>query len=81
MIDEGYTTITNIDISTVCTKAMVEKYKEKAESLKYLQMDVKAMDFPEGSFDAVLDKACFDSVLVCFLLYFIVWGEFDSECD
>ena len=27
-------------------------------------MDVKAMDFPEASFDAVLDKATLDSVLV-----------------
>ena len=27
-------------------------------------MDVKAMDFAEGSFDAVLDKATLDSVLV-----------------
>lgn len=27
-------------------------------------MDVKAMDFPEASFDAVVDKATLDSVLV-----------------
>ena len=27
-------------------------------------MDVKAMDFPEASFDTVLDKATLDSVLV-----------------
>ena len=32
-----------------------------------MHMDVKAMDFPEGSFDAVLDKATFDSVLVIFI--------------
>jgi ubiquinone/menaquinone biosynthesis C-methylase UbiE len=64
MVDEGYTSITNIDISSVCVKAMLEKNKEKSDSLKYLHMDVKAMDFPEASFDAVLDKACFDSVLV-----------------
>jgi hypothetical protein len=29
-------------------------------------MDVRAMNFNEGSFDAVIDKATFDSVLVSF---------------
>ena len=68
MHDEGYTTITNIDVSNVCVKAMKEKYKEKDENFKYLLMDAKAMDFPEGSFDAVIDKATLDSVLVYFVL-------------
>lgn len=30
------------------------------------------MDFPEASFDAVIDKATFDSVLVIFVLFFSV---------
>ena len=64
MFEEGYTQITNIDISNVCVKAMKEKYKEKAETFKYLLMDATAMDFPEASFDAVIDKATIDSVLV-----------------
>jgi ubiquinone/menaquinone biosynthesis C-methylase UbiE len=64
MYEEGYKNITNIDISNVCIKAMKEKYKEKGETFKYLQMDVKSMDFPEASFDAIVDKATFDSVLV-----------------
>lgn len=46
---------------------MKEKYKDKGDNFKYLLMDVKAMDFPEASFDAVLDKATLDSVLVLFL--------------
>lgn len=64
MFEEGYGNLTNIDISNVCVKAMKDKYKEKGENFKYLLMDVKAMDFPEASFDAVLDKATLDSVLV-----------------
>ena len=50
---------------------MIEKYKEK-EGIKYSQMDVKAMNFHEGEFDAILDKATLDSVLVLFGLSFSV---------
>lgn len=68
MFEEGYSNITNIDISNVCVKAMKDKYKEKGDNFKYLLMDVKAMDFPQASFDAVVDKATLDSVLVLFFL-------------
>jgi len=68
MFEEGYSNITNIDISNVCVKAMKDKYKEKGDNFKYLLMDVKSMDFPEASFDAVVDKATLDSVLVLFFL-------------
>ena len=64
MFDDGYDKITNIDISQTSIKAMAEKYKEKGEFFKYVQMDVRAMEFPESSFDAVIDKATFDSVVV-----------------
>ena len=46
MFDEGYQNITNVDISPTVTKAMNDKYKDKGPNFKYLQMDVKAMDFP-----------------------------------
>jgi ubiquinone/menaquinone biosynthesis C-methylase UbiE len=64
MFDDGYDSITNIDISLQSVKLMSEKYKDKGEKFKYIQMDVRAMDFPENSFDAVIDKGTFDSVLV-----------------
>lgn len=64
MFEEGYANITNVDISNVCIKALKDKYKDKGDNFKYLLMDVKAMDFPEASFDAVMDKATLDSVLV-----------------
>ena len=52
-------------------------------------MDVKAMDFPEASFDTVVDKATIDSVLVKFglfsvekiqLLMLIKWFRRSIEC-
>lgn len=64
MFDDGYENITNIDISQTSIKAMNELYKDKGPNFKYIQMDVRAMEFPENSFDAVLDKGTFDSVIV-----------------
>lgn len=64
MFDDGYENITNIDISQTSIKAMNELYKEKGPNYKYIQMDVRAMEFAENSFDAVVDKGTFDSVVV-----------------
>ena len=64
MFDDGYENITNIDISQTSIKAMSEKYKEKGQNFKFVQMDVRAMEFSENSFDTVLDKGTFDSVVV-----------------
>lgn len=41
-------------------------------------MDAKAMNFHEGEFDTILDKATLDAVLVIFFLW-IVWLKLDSE--
>jgi ubiquinone/menaquinone biosynthesis C-methylase UbiE len=44
---------------------MYEKFKDKGgPNFKYLQMDVRAMDFKENSFDAVIDKGTLDCILV-----------------
>ena len=40
-------------------------------------MDVKAMDFPQATFDSVVDKATLDSVLVN-MHNNIVWIKFNS---
>merc|ERR1711908_97274 len=39
-----------------------EKYQDKA-GMSYQQMDCRAMDFPEGIFSVVIDKATLDSIL------------------
>ena len=43
---------------------MTEHYKERNPALQFKVMDAKDMDkFEAGSFDAVIDKACFDAIL------------------
>jgi len=62
MYDEGFQNIANIDISMVVVKAMQEKYKDKP-SMTYEQMDGRAMDLQDGTFDICIDKATLDSIL------------------
>ncbi|EGR29556.1 protein kinase domain protein [Ichthyophthirius multifiliis] len=63
MFDEGYQNITNIDFSMVVTKQMQERYKDQGPNFKYIQMDVRNMEFDSKSFDCVIDKGLLDSVL------------------
>ncbi len=64
MFDDGYQHITNIDISTTVVKQMTELYREKYPTMAYKQMDVRSMtNFEDGTFDAVIDKGTFDSIL------------------
>jgi len=55
--------MTNIDISFTVIKQMQDHYKEKIPQMNYKQMDAKSLQFEEGTFDAIIDKACFDSIL------------------
>ncbi len=61
---ENYKHITNIDISDEVVKGMSRYYTEKQIDLKYLQMDMMKLNFPENSFDVILDKAGSDVLLV-----------------
>ena len=40
-------------------------------------MDVRAMDFAQNSFDAIIDKGTFDSVVVRYLFIYIYSVEKD----
>ena len=42
---------------------MKEKYRDRNPEFKYIQMDLRAMDFESGKFDVVVDKATLDSLL------------------
>lgn len=62
MYEDGYQTLTNIDISRVVVDQMIEKYKDKS-ALTYQQMNVCSLEFPDESFDAVVAKAVMDAIL------------------
>ena len=62
MFEDGYTTITNVDVSRVVIDQMLEKYKDKP-TLQWQQMNVCALDFPDETFDVVIAKATVDAVL------------------
>ena len=63
MYDDGYTNIANIDISFTVIKQMQELYKDKYPNMPYKQMDVRSLGYEDGTFDAVIDKGTFDSIL------------------
>jgi ubiquinone/menaquinone biosynthesis C-methylase UbiE len=42
---------------------MQEMYKEKIPSLPFKQMDVRSLQYDDGTFDAVIDKGTLDSIL------------------
>ena len=42
---------------------MKEMYKDKCPELDFKQMDVRSLQFQDGTFDAVVDKGTLDSIL------------------
>ena len=63
MYEEEYEHIINIDISFTVIKQMTELYKEKCPNMVFKHMDVRSLQFDEGTFDCVIDKGTFDSIL------------------
>ena len=63
MYEDGYQHITNIDISFTVVKQMQELYKEKIPNLPFKQMDVRSLQYDDGTFDAVIDKGTFDCIV------------------
>lgn len=62
MYDGGFQNITNIDISEVVINQMKARFKEM-DRMEWVRMDVLKMDFPDASFDLVIDKGTIDSLL------------------
>jgi len=62
MYEDGYTTLANVDISKVVIEQMSEKYQDK-QGMTWQQMNMTSLEFPDESFDGVLDKGTLDSIL------------------
>lgn len=54
--------MTSVDYSPVVVAAMQVRYAH-VPSLRWETMDVRALDFPSGSFDVVLEKGTLDALL------------------
>ena len=63
LYNSEYTSVANIDFSSVVIKQMAERHQERA-TLTWKVMDVtEKLDFANGLFDVCIDKACLDCVL------------------
>lgn len=63
MYSDGFRLITNIDYSPVVIENMRNRSPE-ARSMKWLVMDATNLEFSDGSFDVVIEKATLDALLV-----------------
>jgi SAM-dependent methyltransferase len=74
LYNDGFSNIVNVDFSPVVIKSMQEKCKDKnglqcmnsiprCFTFVVKKMDMRELDFPDGIFHSVLDKATLDSVL------------------
>ncbi|XP_004756762.3 eEF1A lysine and N-terminal methyltransferase isoform X1 [Mustela putorius furo] len=63
LYDVGYLDIVNIDISEVVIKQMKERNASRRPQMSFLKMDMTQMEFPDASFQVVLDKGTLDAVL------------------
>ncbi|XP_016963875.1 eEF1A lysine and N-terminal methyltransferase homolog [Drosophila biarmipes] len=64
MYDSGFREITNIDISPIAVKKMLELNAKTRPDMKFLQMDATAMTFSDDSFSVALDKGTLDALFV-----------------
>lgn len=63
LYDVGYQDIVNIDISEVVIKQMKERNATRRPQMSFLKMDMTQTEFPDASFQVVLDKGTLDAVL------------------
>ena len=61
MQNEGYKNITNCDFSRILIEDMLASQGEN--NMQWHIKDVKTMDYPNGSFNAVIEKGLLDSIL------------------
>ncbi|TRY69747.1 hypothetical protein DNTS_035422 [Danionella cerebrum] len=63
MHQAGYSSITNVDYSSVCVEGMAERHQGCAQ-LSWICMDARRLAFTDASFDVVVEKGTLDAMLV-----------------
>ncbi|KAL0221078.1 hypothetical protein RCL1_000932 [Eukaryota sp. TZLM3-RCL] len=62
LYDHGFPLVTSIDFSEVVISLLQDKWADR-DSLDFLCMDVRNLDFPPNLFDVVIDKALLDTLM------------------
>ncbi|KAI8141340.1 S-adenosyl-L-methionine-dependent methyltransferase [Fennellomyces sp. T-0311] len=62
MYKDGYKNITNIDYSKTVIENMRTRCADMPE-MKWLEMDIRDLQFPDESFDVVIDKGTMDALM------------------
>lgn len=63
LASEGWE-VTNIDYSQICIDEGISRAQTEGNSrVKWLRMDMRALDFESGAMDAVVDKGALDSLM------------------
>ncbi|GAM24960.1 hypothetical protein SAMD00019534_081350 [Acytostelium subglobosum LB1] len=63
MYDDGYHSITNVDFSGSVIENMAKRCVDRTD-MKWMEMDVRKLEFQDNTFDIVLDKATLDTFFV-----------------
>ncbi|PPQ62906.1 hypothetical protein CVT24_006304 [Panaeolus cyanescens] len=63
MWEDGYRNIVNIDYSPVLIQKMSARHSENRPEMTWHQMDVRNLEFEDGSFDVAIDKGTMDAMM------------------
>ncbi|XP_037960566.1 eEF1A lysine and N-terminal methyltransferase homolog [Teleopsis dalmanni] len=64
MYDNGFWDITNIDISPIAIKRMIDINANKRPGMQFLEMDATKMTFEDEKFTVALDKGTLDALFI-----------------
>lgn len=64
LYNAGFTNVTNIDYSGVVIDKMSQSHANDCPLMKWVEMDMTQMTFPNHTFDVVIDKAAMDALVV-----------------